>query len=147
MNQMKLSVFACVISSMFLLQGCFSGAPAETISEESIELQGTKWQLIDRYDLNATIEFNGDITKLTGNDGCNDFSADIELKNYFMQFSKFVNTKKACQGLDDRDRDFLVALSKVRDYTVTRNKLSLQTLGLVYIGDRRANTINFNIVE
>ncbi len=136
-----LSFLLCYI----LLLSCFPSRPSESITEEAeVDLAGTKWYLEDRYGINATIEFDKELTQIFGSDGCNSFNADLELKNFLMEFSKFTSTEMACVDLEGVDRDYLVALSKVRDYQVTKNRLSLYTLGSVYLGEKNTTILRFN---
>lgn len=145
---MRAPIYLMVFLSYLLFTSCFPSGPQESITEEAeIDLAGTKWSLEDRYGITATIEFNRDLNLISGNDGCNSYEADLELKNFLMQFSKFTGTAKACDDLDRVDRDFLVALSKVRDYQVNKDRLTLLTLGSVFLGERNTSSLRFFIEE
>jgi len=126
---------------------CFPNSIPKIAEEAQVDLAGTKWSLDSRYGIDATIEFNQELTVASGSDGCNTFNSDLELKYFLMELSKFTNTQKTCTDIDDVDRDYLVALSKVRDYEVSKKNLSLFTLGLVYLGEKSTNILKFDRIE
>ncbi len=134
--------YSVIVVFAIVLTSCFPTGTTETMEEEVIELKNTKWKLADNYKLDAYIEFDDEINHISGNNGCNQFSADIVKKNYHIELTNFSATEKYCDQLDDKDKQFLIALSKVQDYRLTPKNLILDTRGeLVRVGSKKTRTI------
>ena len=118
--------YAMAFIALFTCLGCFPTA-TETIDEEIVELKGTKWKLVSPKDLEGSLEFNEELTRVSGFNGCNTFSADLILKNYEFAVDKFVVTERYCADKDAMETEFMYLLSKVEDYTA--NKKSLRLVG------------------
>ncbi|SHO61363.1 META domain-containing protein [Algoriphagus zhangzhouensis] len=61
--------------------------------------------------------------KLAGYSGCNDFSGSFQLEGTGIQLDPGAITKKACPG--NGEQTFLDAIAKVRDFKVSKDKLTL----------------------
>lgn len=61
--------------------------------------------------------------RLTGFTGCNNFTGNFDLDASGINLDPGAVTKKACEG--DGENQFLSALSKVNNYKVSKNKLTL----------------------
>ncbi len=61
--------------------------------------------------------------RLSGFTGCNNFSGSFDLESSEIKINPGAMTKKACEG--EGEDKFLSALSKVNNYKVARNKLTL----------------------
>ena len=75
------------------------------------------------------MEFNLQTNKMTGSDGCNNISSNIEVKGNRIQFSPFISTKMACNN-NKVEKIFAEMLSNTLvDYYLENGKL------ILYLGD------------
>lgn len=75
------------------------------------------------------MEFNLQTNKMTGSDGCNNISSNIEVKGNRIQFSPFISTKMACNN-NKAEKIFAEMLSNTLvDYYLENGKL------ILYLGD------------
>lgn len=69
--------------------------------------------------------FPGQVSKVSGSTGCNRLTGSFELTGVnFIKFSPLATTKMACIG-DNVESMFLDALSKVNNWSIVNNQLSL----------------------
>ena len=116
----------CLVALSTFLIGCLPMGGKETIDNEITELEGTSWKLIGPKDLKGTIQFNSDLTQVSGNNGCNDYSADLVKKNYEFSIDRFVSTKKYCKDWAEEEQEFMYLLSQTRVYSLTKNRLQFR---------------------
>lgn len=86
----------------------------ETVAEEPlfgdyriVEIQGNE-NLSD----NIIVNFNPMGDRLSGNTGCNDFSAHYNQQGNNLEFSTPMNTRKYCKGKMDIEKQILSSLEK-----------------------------------
>lgn len=121
---MKYSIFSFSVF-LLLFSGCFPTAPAETMEEELPELKNSEWTLIRPNDLSGTLKVDEEAMKISGFNGCNQYTADIILKNYQLEFDKFTTTKRYCEDLVEDEKEFMFLLSKAKDYRLSKTRLYL----------------------
>jgi heat shock protein HslJ len=114
------------------------GALAATFQKASNELSGTSWlatgynngkQAVSSVMANTIITamFGADGT-LSGNAGCNDYSAPYQTDGNKITIGPAVATRKACeQAVMDQETLYLAALSTAETYRIDGSKLELRT--------------------
>jgi heat shock protein HslJ len=103
-------------------------------------LQNTKWIINDvggraaLDDPRATIEFTND-GHAGGHAGCNDWNAAWHGRTPKLSFGPVATTRRACSGpVDDREREFVTALSTVKVFRV-------EASGLLVLADKHKKTV------
>lgn len=133
-NRLHLAV--CVVCLLFM--ACIA-TQSETMDEEIGELKNTNWELIRPKDLEGSIQFGDNLNKIEGFNGCNNFSADITIKNYQIEIGRFTSTELYCDKKDILEREFMYRLSQVNDYTRINKRLMLN--------NHRENLLVFELNE
>ena len=121
----------------FLILLFFSG-PSLAVDGLHGGLEASDWRL-DRY-----LDASGHITavlpgttvtasfmggKLSGNAGCNSFTASYEIKGDQITMGPGMTTRKHCaepDGIMEQEQEYLQALSRVRVYVLTDTGLKLR---------------------
>lgn len=119
---MKQLIYSCLL---LICVSCFPSGPTSTMEEDSQALKNTTWELVKPQDLEGTLHFSEDLTKISGNNSCNDYSADINIKNYQLEFKAFMQTEKFCEDREQEESLFMQLLSKTKDYRLSGNRLTL----------------------
>jgi len=82
---------------------------------------------LPRFEINTTK------SRVSGNDGCNDFNGDIKIENATISFGNLVSTKKACPNMNEL-KDLLKNISgKTFEYKFSDNKVELLQKGKVVL--------------
>lgn len=117
--------FYSVAAFLFVL-GC-----ADTENTSQTPLPGTTWNLAEMN--NSKIQHPGpqvphlrfEAEKVTGNDGCNNFSGGYTLEENSLKFGMLASTRMACPHLKDLDIEFNKMISMTSSYRLSGNKLEL----------------------
>ena len=116
-------------------------ADGELIFEPPTEatLTGTLWTLggIAQGDAVVNTRIDSEITAefkdghMAGSSGCNSYSAPYEAEGTNLTFGQIVSTLMACEDEErnQRESEFLTALSAVAQYEIHRNTLTLSDAG------------------
>ncbi|WP_040417315.1 META domain-containing protein [Cyclobacterium qasimii] len=117
---------------IFFLLFCFTSCSSLNSMNPLSLLTGNKWQLAGMMgkaidagkfaDALPLLSFM-DGGKLSGFTGCNNFSGDFNLEGKNISLNPGALTKKACPG--SGENEFLAVLSKVKDFKVVKDKLTL----------------------
>ena len=124
---------------ILLLAACLPATQQKTMDEQIVELRGTKWTLDRPNDLEGTLIVDTTLNRISGFNGCNQYSAEVDVQNYQVEFGKFLTTEKFCPDKDDREQEFMFLLSKTTNYRATKNKL--------YLSNRGENLLTFERIE
>jgi heat shock protein HslJ len=115
-----------------------NGKELATFNAQSTDLAGTAW-IVTGYnngkqavvstmagtDLTANFGADG---RLTGNSGCNTYSATYQIAGNKITIGPAASTKKACdQAVMDQEQQYLAALSMAAVYRIDGSKLELRT--------------------
>ena len=131
-------IFIAVSLIVLSFAGCMP-MNNQTIDEEIEELKNTEWELIRPKDLEGSIQFNEDLTRVSGYNGCNNYTGDLIVKNYQIEISRFVSTEMYCNENADIEKEFMFRLSRIQDYSRTKQRLSLN--------DNTENLLVFELKE
>lgn len=66
--------------------------------------------------------------KVYGNAGCNNYNADVTIKENTLSFSSFMKTKMYCDNMKT-EKSFIAKLEKAKSYKIIDEKLKLYTEG------------------
>jgi heat shock protein HslJ len=103
-------------------------------SEPMVVLENTYWKLTRLGDVAVTaphskrephIVLQPDTRRVTGSGGCNSLNGSYELDGNHLTFSKVVTTMMMCMDGMDTEQNFLAALSKTKNWSITGQELKL----------------------
>jgi heat shock protein HslJ len=115
-----------------------SGKELATFTAQNTNLSGTSWKVISYNNgkggvvsvalvTQLTANFGTD-GKLSGNAGCNDYSASYTTDGNKISIGPAVSTQKACeQAVMDQETQYLAALATAAVYRIDGNNLELRT--------------------
>jgi heat shock protein HslJ len=117
--------FLCLILSSLFLFSCAN--TVETVVDESLngnykisEIRGK--QTISE---NFIITFNPVGDKVSGNTGCNNFSAHFDQQGRKLEFSTPMNTRKYCEGKMELERQILSSLERATRLERTGQEITI----------------------
>ena len=118
-----------VITSVITFAGCASGKlhskdPLFTNKWILSELNGNPVQT-SNTEKDAGINFSYTDMKVSGTGGCNKFNGTFTASGKDMSFGPLASTKMMCSDIKFEDA-FFAALSKVKNFEITGNELSLR---------------------
>ncbi|RMB60933.1 META domain-containing protein [Dokdonia sinensis] len=113
----------CVI----LISSCNSSKSKSTQQKElnSGTYKVTRINSDDVTSMDVTFILNKEEKRVSGNAGCNDYSATITMEGATMTTSEAAMTKKYCDGKMEVEKAFASALNGVQSYKMEGNVISL----------------------
>jgi heat shock protein HslJ len=116
-----------IVLMVLVLAACAPGS-----SPQSVELEGTRWQL---ESLNGTPVVPGSTVTLQfdaenfagGNSGCNSYGGSYSLDGSSIEFSEIASTLMACMddGIMDQEAAYLGALNSAQQVTLDGDRLTI----------------------
>jgi heat shock protein HslJ len=112
---------------------------ATLVELEEADLEDTNWQLVYLNDgqqgvmtvldgTTITALFDDDEDTLSGNDGCNTFTAGFDADDGDISIDTVASTAMACEEpIMDQEQAFLAALERAETYELGSNSLALRT--------------------
>lgn len=96
----------------------------ETVSEEALSGEYKVVEIQEYSTLPDHIIFSfGPLGKVSGNAGCNNFSALYQQQGKNIEFSTPMNTRKYCEGKMELEKQILVSLEKASRLTGDEKKI------------------------
>ncbi|MBX2845076.1 MAG: META domain-containing protein [Saprospiraceae bacterium] len=123
---MKALLYVCLLlSTCFSLQSCFGVGGFETAEEEAQELRNTKWILDEKEAFSPTLLIADNLENVSGETGCNSYSADLLLKNYSFEINTFIKTEMFCDQYDEDERNYFINLSNAVQFRILHEDVLL----------------------
>lgn len=95
-------------------------------------LANAEWKLTEAYgqrarQTNAKLDFTNDLTRFSGNGGCNRISGSVTISADRMRFGQIASTKMMCKMLPGSipETTILRGLNATRKYSIARGELTL----------------------
>jgi len=133
----KTGRLALMGASMLVLAACSSTPEAPADKEDAVAsgqpsaMIDQRWNFIllgtnERLDFDERPHFRiGDDGRVSGFDGCNQFSGAVELgDNQRIEFKQMVSTRKACPNMDDAQR-VTAMLTNAYRYLIDHDRLTI----------------------
>lgn len=116
------------------------GACGDDSASDAAALPGTQWELEDAGAVSSFLRF-GEDARVSGSDGCNDFSGPFEVDGSALRLGPLASTQRACAGAAQEVAARVSgALERVRSYETGGGRLVLQDEGGAPLLRYRAST-------
>ncbi len=100
-------------------------------SEAESELMNTAWQLTSLSGQSVPAQNRPTLTfeqgRLHGSAGCNNYAASFQAEGDRLSIQTIVSTLKICEGLMEREGQYLSGLQQAEQYQIKNNQLEIST--------------------